>query len=70
MNCKNIQIDCAETINIILSSIIGIGLAYFTAWSYENFKNKRQLKNKKKTCQFLEIKNENFNSKHCNKLKG
>ena len=70
MNCSNIHIDCAETINIIISSLIGIGLAYFTAWSYESFKHKRHLQNQRQTFQFLESKNNDFDWQHWDILDG
>lgn len=64
MNCNLLHFDCAEMINIIISAIIGLGLAYFTAWSYERFMHKRKMRKLRNDFQFLESKNEEFDWKH------
>lgn len=58
--------NCSEMINIIISSIIGLGLSYFAAWSYERFKNQRNEKNQKEAFQHLESLNNKFDWQHWN----
>lgn len=64
MNCNLFQFDCAEMMNILISSVIGIGLAYFTAWSYERFKHKRKMKKHRDEFHFLESRNNQFDWQH------
>jgi hypothetical protein len=56
--------DCSEIINILISSIIGLGLSYFAAWSYERFKHKRHQKNQREIFQHLESPNNEFDWQH------
>jgi hypothetical protein len=70
MNCNLLHFDCAEMMNILISSIIGIGLAYFTAWSYERFMHERKMQKLWNDFQFLESKNEEFDWKQWNLQNG
>jgi len=70
MNCSSIQIDCAEVMNVFISSVIGIALAYFTTWSYERFKHNRKIKQLRADFQFLESRNDKFDWQHWNIING
>ncbi len=52
--------DFAEAVNIAISSIIGLGLSYFAAWSYEKLLNKRKTKELEKYYRQYESSGDQF----------
>ncbi|WP_316812864.1 LapA family protein [Pedobacter heparinus] len=64
MNCLPLQLDGVETINIIISAVIGLALSYFAAWSYERFQHRRKMKEQWKKFQHLEGNGTLFDWQH------
>lgn len=62
--------DFAETVNIIISAIIGLGLSYFAAYTYEKFVNKRKKKELEKVYRQYESYNESFDWQHWDIING
>jgi hypothetical protein len=62
--------DLAETINIIISSVVGLGLSYFAAWSYESFVNKRKKRDLERVYRQYESSGDHFDYQHWNIIDG
>lgn len=63
---SSVQFDCAELINMIISLIIGVVLAYLTTLFYDYSKHRREIKEQLEKFQPLESKNDKFDWKHWN----
>lgn len=62
--------DFAEIVNIIISSVVGLGLSYFAAWSYERFVDKRKKRDLEKIYRQYESYDNQFDYQHWNIIDG
>lgn len=62
--------NLAEAVNIFIAAVIGLGLSYFAAWSYEKFVNKRKKRDLENVYRQYESVGDHFDYQHWNIVDG